>query len=434
MKSSFDPVSTGGAFAVMFACLALGFPGLAHAADCDVDSDGDVDRLDVKLIVLDRNTPASGSGDPRDADGDGNISMLDARTCIRRCNLPNCEIIGAKPSPPSGDSSRTQSRQSVPIQDATGTVGKSDLSNIAGNGWRVKKGDTLYAIGRAIFPGDVRRQAQLRNDIVRLNPSVFANGANTMSVGVFLKLPDYVISRGSSSKAVVTDSVVAPLPVEAAPKPEAPPPAPALVVEPETETRQSDSSAPEKTLTSEPVEKAEKEEIRVEEKAASPRSRAKGDIIASIGFAYGGDEVADVDSGLDFLAGSGLHFRLGYEQFFSRGRGYRVLLGTQYSKTVGGGDDATLRDTYLQAAYQYRADDLVYGIGITAQSGATLENDVDVTIDYDAANGIVIYLENVGNGNLAGWGLSYTSIELDEKDTDETADASRAEVYYSWRF
>ena len=36
---------------------------------CDVDTDGDIDRLDINQILDARNTPASGSGDPRDADG-----------------------------------------------------------------------------------------------------------------------------------------------------------------------------------------------------------------------------------------------------------------------------------------------------------------------------------------------------------------------------
>jgi hypothetical protein len=83
-------------------------------------------------------------------------------------------------------------------------------------------------------------------------------------------------------------------------------------------------------------------------------------------------------------------------------------------------------------AYQYRANPLVYGIGVVFSEGATLKN--DSTTDYDAAIGAVVYLENVGSGVLAGWGLSYTSLEIEEKDSSESFDASRAELYYSWRF
>jgi hypothetical protein len=68
----------------------------------------------------------------------------------------------------------------------------ASAGDASGNGWKVKPGDTLYAIGRAIFPDDVRKQARLRQDIMKLNPSVFAHGANNMKVGVVLKLPPYV--------------------------------------------------------------------------------------------------------------------------------------------------------------------------------------------------------------------------------------------------
>jgi len=47
-----------------------------------VDGDGDVDRLDVRQVMLARNKPASGSGDPRDPDGSGTINILDARFCV----------------------------------------------------------------------------------------------------------------------------------------------------------------------------------------------------------------------------------------------------------------------------------------------------------------------------------------------------------------
>ena len=50
--------------------LSMGFSSSAQAATCDVDADGDVDRLDLNLIISARNTQASGPDDPRDADGD----------------------------------------------------------------------------------------------------------------------------------------------------------------------------------------------------------------------------------------------------------------------------------------------------------------------------------------------------------------------------
>lgn len=56
---------------------------------CSVDSDGDVDINDIRLIVGSRG-PASGPDDVRDADGDGQITVLDARQCALQCDQPRC--------------------------------------------------------------------------------------------------------------------------------------------------------------------------------------------------------------------------------------------------------------------------------------------------------------------------------------------------------
>ena len=77
------------------ACLVM-FALPAWSAVCDVDDDGDVDTVDIRLIVDACNQPAE-PGDPRDADGDGVITILDARICVHRCILRRCEI------PDSGD-------------------------------------------------------------------------------------------------------------------------------------------------------------------------------------------------------------------------------------------------------------------------------------------------------------------------------------------
>jgi hypothetical protein len=102
--------------------------------------------------------------------------------------------------------------------------------------------------------------------------------------------------------------------------------------------------------------------------------------------------------------------RLGFEQISRRGGGYRVALGLQYDPVGSSGDNSSYRDAYLQLAYQYGIDPLVCGIGA------------------------VVYLENVGNGGLSGWGLSYTYLQIEEQQVAKTFDASRAELYYSWRF
>ena len=59
-------------------------PFAAQAAVCDADDDGDVDRKDVVVIALARNTPATGPDDPRDGDGVGPLSMRRHWGSIRR--------------------------------------------------------------------------------------------------------------------------------------------------------------------------------------------------------------------------------------------------------------------------------------------------------------------------------------------------------------
>ena len=388
-----------GFVATTLSCLLMGVPGLAEAAVCDVDKDGDVDRLDISLIISARDTPADGSRDSRDPDGDGNITIFDARSCIRRCNLPDCVIV--EPAPPSetDNSGQLKAPKAAPIQNegkkaakpvtatsAQPATDKQEKSIARGTEWKVKRGDTLYAIGRAVYPGNGNKQARLRQDIIKLNPSVFANGANNMAVGIVLKLPDYVIPK------------VAPVEVTPEPAPKLVVPAPVAEPEPETPRQVPPTFV-----------------------------RAEANYLASLGYAYGGDKLVYEDGSYD-PAGAAFHARLGYEQMYQRIGGYRIALGLQYGLT----EDSTFRDVYLQLAYQYRTSPFIYGIGVVVHDGPTIED--DSTIEYDADNGVVVYLENVGNSDLVGWGLSYTSLDIEDKDSSESFDASRAELYYSWRF
>ncbi|GAF86708.1 unnamed protein product, partial [marine sediment metagenome] len=60
---------------------------------CDVDSDSDIDRLDLTAIFAARNQPASGVDDPRDEDANGYITVLDGRACALRCALAQCAVV-----------------------------------------------------------------------------------------------------------------------------------------------------------------------------------------------------------------------------------------------------------------------------------------------------------------------------------------------------
>jgi len=60
-------------------------------AVCDIDTDGDVDRRDISLIIAARNTSASGPDDSMDIDGNGVINILDARQCTQQCTNARCQ-------------------------------------------------------------------------------------------------------------------------------------------------------------------------------------------------------------------------------------------------------------------------------------------------------------------------------------------------------
>jgi hypothetical protein len=144
-------------------CLSMGSFSFAQAADCDVDTDGDVDRQDLSLIISARDKPASGPDDTRDADGDGTITMLDARTCVKQCNLKGCTIIEPTPPPPkptpTEDVRQPDVPEATPVQKAVKDVSKPEVATsdqsttkiqtrkiVGGTEWRVKSGDTLYAM------------------------------------------------------------------------------------------------------------------------------------------------------------------------------------------------------------------------------------------------------------------------------------------------
>jgi len=56
----------------------------------DLDSDGDVDRNDMNIVLASRNQPASGADDPKDLNNDGVITTRDARVLRGLCSRPRC--------------------------------------------------------------------------------------------------------------------------------------------------------------------------------------------------------------------------------------------------------------------------------------------------------------------------------------------------------
>jgi hypothetical protein len=425
--------------------LGTGFTASAFAAVCDVDNDGDVDRLDLRLIASARNLASHGPDDARDADGDGAITQLDLRACIRQCNSTGCEVIESfQPAPgdealgsnsPPGAWTPNAGKDSV-LPAVTGAVQSSDVTQgrakVGGTKWKVKHGDTLFSISRALFPLDTGKQLRLRQDIVVLNPSVFVNGANDMATGAVLELPGYVVFGPDETGAVqplqATSPAVAGIASSMAPR--------SVDVVPRVEpaTAKPGEAASTSKSAALPASKtgSRDDPLASERQSTAAVNPARTSASLSLGYSSGGDKLADLDGGDDPYAGSGVHLRLGFEQISRRGGGYRVALGLQYDPIGSSSDNSSYRDAYLQLAFQYGIDPLVYGIGAVIHTGATLSG--EFTREYDPAAGAVVYLENVGNGGLSGWGLSYTYLQIEEQQVAKTFDASRAELYYSWRF
>lgn len=420
------------------------FPSLLHAAACDVDNDGDVDRLDLGMIIGARDTRSAGAGDARDADVDGAITILDARACIRQCSLADCKVISPAPAAAVDDAGRQNTTSAGRTLDAVGDSGKTTSASarsssafrgravVGGNQWQVKRGDTLYSIGRAVFPRDSARQARFRQDVMTLNPSVFANGAHNMPVGAVLQLPDYA---GSGSSGNTTDGPARSTRIAPQTVAPGPPPQPAEADPPvELSPRAPSAPAPASNAIARPGSERQIDDAPIAPGMESTVTARKAQANASIslGYSRGGDRLDDAGDGGELYAGSGAQMRLGFEHMLSHDSGYRLALGLQYDLARDGGDSATFRDAYLQLAYQRRSSALVYGIGVAVHTGATQK--ADLTREYQPAAGAVAYLENVGKGILSGWGFSYTVLEIEEQNVGESIDASRGELYYSWRF
>jgi len=97
----------------------------------------------------------------------------------------------------------------------TGLYSASSSADIInGTHWVIKSGDSLYKISRNIFPGDAKKQQQLRQALIADNPDVFKGNASNISVGDKLKLPSFAITNKkiaspATVKPVITKPVAA---------------------------------------------------------------------------------------------------------------------------------------------------------------------------------------------------------------------------------
>ncbi|MDH5423391.1 MAG: LysM peptidoglycan-binding domain-containing protein [Gammaproteobacteria bacterium] len=303
---------------------------------------------------------------------------------------------------------------------------KSSANLLSEHQWQIKPGDTLYSIARAYFPASNKKQSILRKDIVRINPQVFSNGANKMEVGVFLRLPEYLIKPENSASRVSVPAVKQ--------KPQA------IIsnentdnhikiienkIEPVTET--------DKTVSELPVDKKEESNRVINDRADHVTSQ----ISFSVGYSTGGDVAVPTQGGHEITYGSGAHLRFLYDQFWSDKNGYRLALGYQLDRVTAGNDSGQLDQTYLQALYVYNTTASLFAVGASYHDNISRTTDISGTQsveDYEPAMGLVMMYEikHLFGDNIVG--LAYTQLETEHSISQVKEDMSRTEIYYRWQF
>lgn len=79
---------------ILFAALlvaAAAFATDAPRTPCDVNGDGQIDKLDI-VIIMQSIGYLPIPDDPRDPNKDGVISIVDVRMCTLRCTKNRCEV------------------------------------------------------------------------------------------------------------------------------------------------------------------------------------------------------------------------------------------------------------------------------------------------------------------------------------------------------
>jgi hypothetical protein len=79
----------------------------------DLDGDGDIDQLDVNLVLQAIGEPASRPDDPRDMDRDGIITPQDATLLGTQCTQPGCDVLPGQPALPPPPKVRSVSKDLI---------------------------------------------------------------------------------------------------------------------------------------------------------------------------------------------------------------------------------------------------------------------------------------------------------------------------------
>lgn len=169
------PVSRVPKLLVALALIVYG--PVVYSAVCDVDADGDVDRLDLQSIFDARNQPASGAGDPRDEDANGYITVLDGRACAVRCASSQCEVVSASPLEVNIESPANGALVGSSVIDVSGTVNQPSA--------RVLVSDVIATVASGSFTATGIRLAEGENSLLaRANDDrgVIATASRTVTL------------------------------------------------------------------------------------------------------------------------------------------------------------------------------------------------------------------------------------------------------------
>ncbi len=292
---------------------------------------------------------------------------------------------------------------------------------VSGNQWKIKRGDTLYSIGRYFFPKSNRQQYKLRKEIVSLNPDVFGPARGRLEIGMLLTLPDYLVKKESQPKVVV--------PVQ--------PPVRPQVVTPTV----SKPQPPVKQTVTKPETRTDQRQPVVQEKPKTDRrasiSDYEGFYSVSIGYSVGGDDALIASGGHDITFGGGAHIRFNYDGLWDNRQGFRIALGTQLDQVTADNDDSgELSQKYLQSLYIYNLSSSLIGIGLAYHDNIVFESDISgviTTFEPDGTAGIAVIYEYKRLFGKHILGVSHTSLET-EDSSGGPIDMSRTEIYYRWQF
>lgn len=299
------------------------------------------------------------------------------------------------------------------------------------NKWQIKSGDTLYSIARMLYPQSNRKQHKLRQDIVRINPAVFSDGANNMEVGLLLLMPNYLVE----AKEARTKVAVIPVEVKSINTN-----AQRTINVPEEEIKPVEiktARAGSGVLEDDNEQLQETAKIDAPNRVTNYQNNNDSHFSMSFGYSVGGDVAVAAQGGSDVAFGSGGHLRMSYDSLWENKHGYRLSLGYQLDKITAGNDSGEVEQTYLQTLYLYNTATYLLGAGVAYHDNISRTTDISSIIivsDYEPVVGFVMMYEYKRLLGSQIVGIAYTQLETENSLSLTIQDLSRTELYYRWAF